>query len=186
MSTTSQLGQQFLDASNVEHLARSREARAIGIGVAGARFSRRNFVRAAASLAGVVLTSRWMPTGGMPGVPWAAGGTAGGMPPFDFANAFYLENGINPDKILSRVDGSCLPSDKPACSVFDNANTDPDRRGIRVLSTTGGFDHEGNPLYYNIFGMVMPDTFTNDAAGQQAMNIANAFEAYIFPKASGD
>ena len=32
--------------------------------------------------------------------------------------------------------------------------------------------------------MVMPNTFTNDAAGQKAMAIANSFEAYIFPKAS--
>jgi hypothetical protein len=108
------------------------------------------------------------------------------QPPFDFSDAYYLANGINPANIRDRVDGTCPASDKPACSVVDNSNTDPNRRNIRVLSTTGGFDHEGNPLYYNIFGMVMPDTFTNDAAGQEAMGIANDFEAYIFPKASGD
>lgn len=108
------------------------------------------------------------------------------QPPFDFSDAYYLANGINPANIIDRVDGTCPASDKPACSVVDNSNTDPNRRDIRVLSTTGGFDHEGNPLYYNIFGMVMPDTFTNDAAGEKAMEIANDFEAYIFPKASGD
>jgi len=107
-------------------------------------------------------------------------------PPFDFSDAHYLANGINPANILARVNGTCPASDMPACSVVDNSNTDPDRRNIRVLSTTGGFDHEGNPLYYNIFGMVMPNTFTNDAAGQKAMSIANFFSAYIFPKASGD
>src|SRR5262245_12672984 len=74
----------------------------------------------------------------------------------------------------------------PSCSVVDNSNNDPNRRNIRVLSTTGGFDHEGNPLYYNIFGMVTPNTFTNDAAGQKAMATANFFSAYIFPKANGD
>jgi hypothetical protein len=113
---------------------------------------------------------------------------AGGenAPPFDFSDAHYLVNGINPAKILARVDGTCPANDMPACSVIDNSNTDPDRRSIRVLSTTGGFDHEGNPLYYNIFGMVMPNTFTNDAAGQKAMSIANFFSAYIFPKAKGD
>jgi hypothetical protein len=107
-------------------------------------------------------------------------------PPFDFSDAYYLSNGINPANILSRVDGTCPANDKPACSVVDNSNTDPNRRNIRVRSTTGGFDHEGNPLYYNIFGMVMPNTFTNDAAGQKAMATANFFSAYIFPKANGD
>jgi len=109
-----------------------------------------------------------------------------GTPPFDFSDAFYLQNGINPANILKRVDGTCPVNDKPSCSVPDNSNTDPDRRNIRVLSTTGGFDHEGNPLYYNIFGMVNPNTFTNNAAGAKAMKIANFFSAYIFPKASGD
>src|SRR5690348_11566555 len=65
----------------------------------------------------------------------------------------------------------------PSCSVLDNSNTDPDRRNIRVRSTTGGFNHEGLPLYYNIFGMVMPSTFTDDAAGQQAMNTANGTDS---------
>jgi len=109
-----------------------------------------------------------------------------GTPPFDFSDAFYLQNGINPTNILNRVDGTCPENDKPACSVSDQSNTNPDRRDIRVLSTTGGFDHEGNPLYYNIFGMVNPDTFANNAAGVKAMKIANFFSAYIFPKASGD
>lgn len=108
------------------------------------------------------------------------------VPPFDFSDAYYLANGINPANILDRVDGTCPANDMPACSVVDNSNSDPNRRNIRVLSTTGGFDHEGNPLYYNIFGMAMPNAFTSDAAGQEAMEIANDFEAYIFPKASGD
>jgi hypothetical protein len=107
-------------------------------------------------------------------------------PPFDFTDAFYQQNGINPANILHRVDGTCPANDTPSCSVVDNSNKDPTRRNIRVLSTTGGWDINGNPLYYNIFGMVNPNTFTNDAAGQTAMNIANTFEAYIFPKASGD
>jgi len=110
----------------------------------------------------------------------------GSEPPFDFSNAHYMANGINPANIVMHVNGTCPASDKPSCSVVDTSNTDPDRSDIRVLSTTGGFDREGNPLYYNIYGMVMPNTFTNDAAGANAMAIANSFEAYIFPKASGN
>jgi hypothetical protein len=112
----------------------------------------------------------------MPGISLA--GTSG--PPFDFSDAFYRQNGIDPTKILSRVDGT------PPTSVVDNSNTDPNRRNIRVRETTGGFNHEGNVLFYNIFGMVMPNTFTNDAAGQTAQGIANFFSAYMFPKKSGD
>jgi len=107
--------------------------------------------------------------------------------PFDFSNAHYLANGIDPSKILNRINGTCgNPNDMPSCSVVDTSNTDPDRSDIRELSMTGGFNHEGLPLYYNINGMVTPDTFTNDAAGQKAMAIANFFSAYIFPKASGN
>ena len=116
----------------------------------------------------------------------AGGGGKKNPPPFDFTDAFYLKNGINPAKILDRVNGTCPANDMPSCSVVDKSNTDPNRRNIRVLSTTGGWDIDGKPLYYNIFGMVNPDTFTNDAAGKKAMDIANNFEAYIFPKADGD
>jgi hypothetical protein len=109
------------------------------------------------------------------------------QPPFDFSDAYYLANGINPTNILNRVNGTCgNPNDMPSCSVVDNSNTDPNRRNIRILSTTGGFNADGNPLYYNINGMVMPNTFTNNAAGQNAKAIAEFFTAYIFPKASGD
>lgn len=102
-----------------------------------------------------------------------------GEPPFDFSDDFYRQNGIDPSKILNRVngmDGSSVPDD----------TDDPTRRDIRVIETTGGFDASGNLLYYNIFGMVMPDTFTNDDAGQEAIDIANQFRAFIFPKRDGD
>ena len=127
----------------------------------------------------------------VPGVFRGDNDNKAGMPPFDFSNAFYLQNGINPDHILNRVNGTCPLTDMPSCSVGDTSNTDPDRAPIRVLSTTGGFDHEGNPLYYSIFGMLggtttNPNTFTNDAAGQKALQIAEFFSAYIFPKATGD
>ena len=133
---------------------------------------------------------KWLVVGAalavVPCVFWADNDNTAGMRPFDFSDAFYLQNGINPANIWNRVNGTCLTTDMPSCSVVDNSNTDPDRTDIRVLSTTGGFDHEGNPLHYNIFGMVMPSTFTTDAAGAKAQEIANFFTAYIFPKASGN
>jgi len=103
-------------------------------------------------------------------------------PPFDFSNSFYLANGIDPNAIQSRVGTATSAS----AFVVDNSNTNPDRNNIRITETTGGFDRSGSVLYYTINGFVNPNTFTNNAAGQQAMQIANQFEAYIFPKASGD
>jgi hypothetical protein len=51
-----------------------------------------------------------------------------------------------------------------------------------LLQTTGGFNNSGSLIYYSIMGMVAPSTFTNDAAGQQAKDIANKFRAFLFPK----
>src|SRR5262245_44490473 len=103
-------------------------------------------------------------------------------PPFDFSNSFYLANGIDPSKIMNRVG---TPSSASAF-VVDNSNSDPTRDNIRITETTGGFDRDGHVLYYTINGFVNPRTFTNDAAGQAALQIAEKFEAYIFPKASGN
>jgi hypothetical protein len=103
-------------------------------------------------------------------------------PPFDFSNSFYLANGINPSKILNRV-GTSTPA---SAFVAEPSSPDANHSNIRITETTGGFNHEGNPLYYTINGFVNPDTFTNDAAGQKAMQTAEFFTAYIFPKASGD
>ena len=107
---------------------------------------------------------------------------SGSGPPFDFSNSFYLANGIDPTKILNRVGGPTSAS----AFVVDNSNTDPTRTNIRITETTGGFNHEGNVLYYTINGFVNPGTFTNNAAGQNAMATAEFFTAYIFPKAKGD
>jgi hypothetical protein len=104
---------------------------------------------------------------------------ARGIPPFDFSDDYYQRNGIDPNRILARVDGTA------PISVPDET-TDPTRRGIRVLQTTGGFEASGNLLYYNIFGMLKADAFTNDPAGRRARTLADRYRAFIFPKQSGD
>ncbi len=101
-------------------------------------------------------------------------------PPFDFSDQFYLSNGINPAAIRERAGN---PDRNPTHWVVDNSNTDPNRRGIRILETTGGFNNSGSLIYYSIMGvMPNPDVFTNDAAGVQAQEIANSFRAFLFPK----
>jgi hypothetical protein len=104
-------------------------------------------------------------------------------PPFDFTDAFYLANGIEPSALLMRVG---TPARTPADWAIDNSNTDPTRNNVRLLQTTGGFDASGNLIYYSIMGMVDPATFTADAAGRRARQIADAFRAFIFPKTQPD
>jgi hypothetical protein len=85
-----------------------------------------------------------------------------------------------PSIILNRVNGT-----KPD-SVIDNHVPSSDFRNVRILNTTGGSDHDGSVVYYVITGMMVPNTFTTNAAGQEALKVANTSFAYIFPKASGD
>lgn len=102
-----------------------------------------------------------------------------GVPAFDFSDDFYRTNGLNPDAIVDRLVG------QDARSVVE-ASTHPDFANVRIMETTGGFRHNGNLFYYPVNGKAMPNTFTDDAAGEAAMKIANDFVAYIFPKADGD
>jgi len=103
-------------------------------------------------------------------------------PPFDFSDSFYLANGINPSNIQQRVG----TANSASAFVVEQSSPDANHTTNRITETTGGFDHDGNVLYYTINGFVNPNTFTNNAAGQTAMQIAESFTAYIFPKASGD
>ncbi len=98
--------------------------------------------------------------------------------PFDFSDAFYLANGVDPAKIIDRPDGT------PPNSVIDNTNTDPNRRNVRVLQTIPTFDHSGHEFFFNVFGLLPANAFTSNAAGQQALDIAESFPLYIFPRAA--
>lgn len=107
-------------------------------------------------------------------------GTTFGQIPFDFSDEFYRKNGIDPDKLLSRItaDGGK--------AVIDDSNPREDFTNVRNIEITGGFDAGGTLIYYSVFGMVMPDTFTPDQAGLKAMTTANQFRAFIFPKKDGE
>ena len=108
-------------------------------------------------------------------------------PPFDFSDSFYRENGLTPEGIRERAGNA---DRNPTHWTVDNSNTDPERRNIRILETTGGFNNSGNLIYYSIMGTVFPDTFERDAnghlteRGQRALEVANKFRAFLFPKAS--
>lgn len=63
---------------------------------------------------------------------WMQGLASAEEPPYDFSDQFYLQNGIDPSKLLGRVNGM------DGVSVLDDTN-DPTRTGVRVTQTTGGF-----------------------------------------------
>jgi hypothetical protein len=98
-----------------------------------------------------------------------------GSPPFDFSDAFYSQNGINPLNVQGRVNGS------DGISVIDQA---PDERhsDVRVIETTAGYDSSGAFLSYNIMATLFAGSFTADPAGSNAHAIANQFRAFLFPK----
>jgi hypothetical protein len=79
------------------------------------------------------------------------------QPAFDFTDEFYRANGIDPDRILGR------PTGDDDISVED-ASPHPDFTDVRIIETTGGFDHSGDLLYYTVNGMIMPDTWPAQVA----------------------
>jgi hypothetical protein len=106
-------------------------------------------------------------------------------PPFDFSDDFYRSNGIVPEAIGARAGNP----DRPIAHwVVDNSNTDPDRRNVRILETTGGWNNSGNLIYYSIMGVLTPSSFERNAdgtlteRGRDAMDLANNFRAFLFPK----
>ncbi|MCI0485325.1 MAG: hypothetical protein L0229_01865 [Blastocatellia bacterium] len=107
-------------------------------------------------------------------------------PPFDFSNDFLLKNGVDPTKIPNRPrfpdEPFFLADRNPSHFIVDPSNTDPSRRGIRILETTGGWDKDGNLIYYSVMGDMVPATFTDDAAGVRARMMAEDFKAFLFPK----
>src|SRR5688572_9113812 len=108
-------------------------------------------------------------------------------PPFDFSDAFYLDNGIDPSKLIVRVGTPARPQN---VWTLDNSNTDPHRNNIRALETASAFDIDGNLSYFNVMAVLDPSAFTNDPAGVRARTIADSFRAIFFPKtprlANGD
>ncbi len=116
--------------------------------------------------------------------------------PFQFSDQFYLQNGVDPTKTL---DHFVFPDAKfPECTLPDGGPAPPCRtrseqspnpakwNNVRVVETTGGFKHNGNLLYYMAHSFFMPSSFTNNAAGDNARAICNAFRAFLFPKQNGD
>ncbi len=97
--------------------------------------------------------------------------------PFDFSDKFYSINGVEPSMIFNRRTGA------DNLSVFSKID-DEAHRTIRITATMPAYNANGEILYWNLYGELFPKSFTGDAAGRQAMKIADRFPIYVFPSAT--
>ena len=98
-----------------------------------------------------------------------------GNPAFRLTSAFLEANGVDRSFGVD-VEGG-FGSNHPD---FPGYSTDP------ILETIGGFKHNGILLYYTFEGLLTADDFTDDEAGEEALDTANDFSVYIFPMKDGD
>jgi hypothetical protein len=107
----------------------------------------------------------------------AAQSTHSNIPPYDFSDAFYTANGLDPTKIVLRladgVDGGKL----------DPSFTSPQISNIRETFYTGTFDRDGLINFTSILGvLVNSHAFLSNPIGQNMHSVADSFQAFVFPK----
>jgi hypothetical protein len=97
---------------------------------------------------------------------------------FDFTDAFYTQNGVNPAAIGGRRQvGPLAAADTPIFSY---------QRGVRALLTLPCYDQSGNAFYFTVMGGLDGSGFTANSAGQRARNIADTSPEYTFPRQGTD
>lgn len=98
---------------------------------------------------------------------------------YDFTDAYYLKNGVNPSGISGRrqADGVRAVADVPFFSI---------QRPVRALATTPAYDHSKHPVFFSVMGGGSTSMFTNDAAGRNARVIAERSFEYVFPPRTAD
>jgi hypothetical protein len=94
---------------------------------------------------------------------------------FDFNDAYYRQNGVDPDKIQGRRNGT------DGRSVFD-APYFPYQRNVRALRLNPAYANNGALLYWTVMGDLFVSGFTNDAAGRRGKQIADSYIEYVFPR----
>ncbi|HMJ06551.1 MAG TPA: hypothetical protein VK474_09880 [Chthoniobacterales bacterium] len=97
---------------------------------------------------------------------------------YDFTDAYYAQNGINPAAIDGRRQpGPLAVTDTPIFSY---------QRNLRALLTLPAYDHSGNAWFFSIMGGFNTSAFTANSAGQRARQIADTSPEYIFPRQGTD
>lgn len=98
---------------------------------------------------------------------------------FDFNDAYYLQNGVNPAAISGRRQPVApnAVSDTPPLSTENNT---------RVLLTLPAYGASGEVEFFTVLGGGNTNLFTANAAGARARQIADTYREYVFPKKNGD
>jgi hypothetical protein len=98
---------------------------------------------------------------------------------YDFTDAYYLQNGVNPAAISGRrqADGVRATADIPYFGY---------QRPVRALLTFPAYDHSANPWFFTVLGGGNASLFTNDDAGRYARQIADRSIEYVFPPRTAD
>lgn len=99
------------------------------------------------------------------------------LPPFDFSDAFYIANGIDPMTIIGRPNGT------PPNSILDDTPNGADFNNVRMLSHTAAFDDSGHPIFFYVTGLPTLASFLDNEAGEEAFEAAEEFKVYEFPRA---
>ncbi|MBV9209427.1 MAG: hypothetical protein JOZ52_02295 [Acidobacteria bacterium] len=98
---------------------------------------------------------------------------------YDFTDAYYQQNGIDPTKIEGRRNGA------DNLSVFDTPFFSF-QRNVRALLTLPTYDASGGQHFFTVMGGFNSSAFTNNRAGQRAQVIAETYIEYIFPTRDGN
>jgi hypothetical protein len=98
---------------------------------------------------------------------------------FDFTDAYYRQNGVEPSSIVGRRNGA------DNLSVFDTPLFSS-QRNVRAILTLPAYDHSGKPVYWTVMGELFVDGFTNNRAGVRARQIGDAYLEYVFPTAGSN
>ena len=128
----------------------------------------KTFLRRAASLAAVLAT--------LPALQ-AHAGTSDRL--FDFTDAYYLQNGVNP----AAIDGRRQPN--PPLATFGKPPF-PYLNTTRALLTLPSYGGSGEVWFFTVLGGGGTSLFTNDSAGAAARVTADKYKEYVFPRKGTD
>lgn len=108
-----------------------------------------------------------------------SGATGDKQPIFDFSDAFYRANGIDPAGLVGRRSGS------DGLSVTAPA-PDANHRNVRVTFVLPAYDTSGGLRYFTVLADLAPTAFLNNPAGATARQIADANTVWVFPTRTGN
>ena len=98
---------------------------------------------------------------------------------FDFNDAYYQANGVNPAAIVGRRQPT-LPNATSSAPPLSSENS------TRILLTLPAYGASGEVEFWSPVAGGSNTLFTNDAAGAKARQLADSFREFVFPKAGGD